>query len=59
MRFDRTADEHDVSFTLRIGCDTQQPMPFVAAAAAAGVRTILDGWTDDVAVTLVEPANDN
>lgn len=48
MRADMTRE-----FDLRIRCDSEQPRQMVAAAAAAGVKSVLDGWTDDVHVTLV------
>lgn len=45
---------------LRVKCDSDQPRQMVAAAAASAVKSVLDGWTTDVHVTLVgERGEDN
>lgn len=48
-----------VDIKLHVVADSDQPRQMVAAAAASAVRQVLDGWCEDVRVTLVSDGSEN
>jgi hypothetical protein len=45
---------HD--FTIRVQCESPQPETFILAAVTAAGRGILEGWCENVKVTIVRSA---
>lgn len=43
-----------MDITLHVRCDSDQPRQMVAAASAAGVKSVLNGWTENVHVALAD-----